>query len=152
MNERDILKQLQALKVLLPDEEFCRRSLSSILGAHAIKAQSRWGVSRGIFEMFTHASLIGAVMLFIAVIVGALNYIPSQSPFALTGANVRGLIAEATDIDIAIDLPELAYDIPTISLPPAVKTPAVTAGESTPTVLSEASADEIDRLLQELSK
>ncbi len=150
MNEHDILKQLQELKKLKPDEIFCVRSLSLILKTQPAQPEPRGifiTIRRGCVDVLEQASLFGVVAFLLVLGIATFYFLGDQSPFPLPGINPATIIAEAESINIHIDLPELNYRGGEIK----TTTKKQSAGQVI-SPLKEASTDAIDRLLEELSK
>ena len=151
MTQKEIIKNLQGLKAIKPNEEFARISRSVILSSVGIPVTDT--VKQGVFSRgisFALSVALTAMVIFVLTLGNTNKSLKNFFLPTLHGVNTESLISEADSItkDINIKLDEIKYFDET-------KRAVALADSSTlldnPDALLEGE-DEIDKLLEEIIK
>lgn len=151
MTQKEVIRRLQSLRAVEPNEEFVRISRSVILSSTGIPVTDtveQGAISRGI--SFALSVALTAMVLFVLTLGNTTKSLKTLFLPTLHGVNNESLISEADSItkDIDIRLEEIGY------FDEARRTVAL-AGDSDladdPNALLEGE-DEIDKLLEEVIK
>ena len=106
--EDRIIKILQSLKLIKPDEGFVSRSRNTVLNS---PQNTRWVPNLNFLETlkFSAALTLASALLF--VFLGGLAYfnVKNASPMLLSGVNDNDLKVEEANVDFQIQLGEVTY-------------------------------------------
>lgn len=108
--EDRIIKILQSLKLIKPDEGFVSRSRNTVLNS---PQNTRWVPNLNFLETlkFSAALTLASALLF--VFLGGLAYfnVKNASPMLLSGVNDSDLKVEEANVDFQIQLGEVTYHL-----------------------------------------
>ena len=151
MTQKEVIKKLQSLRAVEPNEEFVRISRSVVLSSTGIpqaETVKQGFISRGI--SFALSVTLTAVVLFVLILGNTTKSLKTLFLPTLPGVNNESLISEADSItkDIDIRLEEIGY-FDEARRTVALADDSVLLGD--PDALLEGE-DEIDKLLEEIIK
>jgi len=155
----DLLGRLKNLKNIEPDEGYAERSRSLILNTERQIKLGVWDIVFRNLELGAALALVGVLML---LTIGGFSFWKGAAPLQISNLDPAGLKAEATAIDIQIQLMNLNYvggasarsAESTVPSGPAVKKTitAVPTAVGTPSDGSASTTISIDEALLKLSE
>jgi len=107
----DLIKLLQNLKEIEPDQEYAKRSKRLILST-ALKPEVKWSIRQLFFETIQSGSAIALSGLLILLLIGGFTVGKILFPSSSYILDYGSLRAEAEAIDIQIQLTNLTYEEP----------------------------------------
>lgn len=131
--EDKIIKLLESLRLIKPDEEFKNRGRDLILNVHGGRRMAE--IKTGVFSSVKFGAALALASVLMFVFIGGLSYFANYA-FVADGFDAEALTAEAEQIDLKIQLGQARY--------------SESASEVARFSEAEKDREEIDNLLDEI--